>query len=276
MGAGQSSPAPPPPPPPPAPPLPVVTVPIQKSPVQEGASGLHYTGRLYTNQYPQLASDICNGATASVAQINDVYANGVSSPTLPIDDSTQRISQSALQGHVQNMIGQGLIPGQLGTIDAQMTADKAFYASVQQEYCFYETRYAAALNYFLTLIASPTPVDPGTVQAALNNTIALNRRLNSLLEIIAYVGNDRAQKVNARSKTIDTANASVNQKIQILQQQKDFLTQANVTEKTQEEMMRFSKEKNRAMNIQIMFFVALNVVALGTVMTVYSSIKPSA
>jgi hypothetical protein len=41
-------------------------------------------------------------------------------------------------------------------------------------------------------------------------------------------------------------------------------------------MMRFSGEKNRAMNIQIMFFVALNVVAIGTVMSVYGSMKPAA
>jgi hypothetical protein len=34
-------------------------------------------------------------------------------------------------------------------------------------------------------------------------------------------------------------------------------------------MMRFSAEKNRAMTIQILFFVGLNVVALGTVLTVY-------
>jgi hypothetical protein len=36
-------------------------------------------------------------------------------------------------------------------------------------------------------------------------------------------------------------------------------------------MMRYSAEKNRSMNIQIMFFVALNVVALGTVLTVYKN-----
>ena len=36
--------------------------------------------------------------------------------------------------------------------------------------------------------------------------------------------------------------------------------------------MRYSAEKSRAMNIQIVFFVALNVVALGTIITVYKTV----
>jgi hypothetical protein len=52
-----------------------------------------------------------------------------------------------------------------------------------------------------------------------------------------------------------------------------FLTTGDVKFKTYEEMMRYSKEKNQAMSIQIMFFVALNVVALGTVISVYTGTK---
>jgi hypothetical protein len=63
----------------------------------------------------------------------------------------------------------------------------------------------------------------------------------------------------------------VEAKLAVLAEQKNFLESSDATIQTQQEMLRYSAEKGRAMNIQIMFFVALNVVALGTVLTVYRS-----
>ena len=274
MGNGSSSSplqAPPAPPPPSAAVNPVVTLPFTKSPTNDGASGLQYSGQIYANASTQLSSDLCNGATATVDQIGDVFPNGVSSPNLPIDDSTKRISASAIQGHVGQLVSTGVIPGQLADFTQQMAADLAFYQAVQTEYCFYEPRYVAALTQFIQLAAAPQGADSST---ALQATISINRRLNSLLEVLNYVGNDRAQKVNSRSPQIDAANASLDAKIQVLQQQQEYLTTGDVKIKTYDEMMRYSKEKNHAMSIQIMFFVALNVVALGTVISVYNGTRP--
>jgi len=272
MGNQQSAPQPPPPPPQPQPPIPMISMPLQRVPVLDGASGLHYSGRVYTNDFQQLSSDICNGATASVDQIDDVMKNSISTTTLPIDDSTKRVSQSSIQGYVDNLVGTGKIPGQDADFDTQMKGDANFYAAVQAEYCFYEARYVAALTQFMSLVADPRGAD---TSAALTSTVNLNKRLNSLLEIMNYVSNDRAQKVNARGPTIDAANATLQGKIGVLQSQQEFLQSSDVRIRTQEEMMRFSAEKSRAMNIQIMFFVALNVVALGTILTVYKGVKPS-
>ena len=232
----------------------MISLPVQRVPVRDGASGLHYSGRIYTNQFQQLSSDVCNGARASVEQIGEEMPNSISTTTLPVDDSTKRISATAIQGYVQNLVSSGRIPGQLPNFDAQMEADLAFYASVHTEYCFYEARYVAALTQFMNLVADNRGADSSS---ALTATINLNTRLNSLLEIMNYVGND--------------ANESLQQKIERLRAQQEFLKSSDVRIRTQEEMMRFSAEKSRAMNIQIMFFVALNVVALGTVLTVYKS-----
>lgn len=259
----------------PAPPQPVINIPMQRVPALDGASGLHYSGRVYMNQAEMMAKDICSTTTVTPDQISVVMPNSISTDTLPIDDATKRISTTALQGYVTNLVSGGKIPGQLPQFDDQMKADKAFYASVQTEYCYYEARYIAALTQFLNLIADQANTNSKAAQDALNQAVTLNRRLNSLLEIINYVGNDRAQKVNARSPEIDSANAKLQEKIVALRAQKNFLQSADVRTKTQEEMMRFSAEKNRAMNIQIMFFVALNVVAIGTVVSVYRSMGPT-
>jgi len=246
---------------------------MQRSPVEDGASGLHYSGRVYQNSFQALSKDICQGASVGPDKINDVFPNGISTTTLTIDPTAQRVSQTALQSYVKSLEAAGKAPGQMGTFDAQMQADQAFYTAVQAEYCFYEARYTAALTQFLNTISQPSP-DQSASNAALQSVITINSRLNSLMEIMSYIVNDRAQKINARSPAIDQANQSLDANIAQLAAQKAFLTSNDVRIKTQEEMVRYSAEKSRAMNIQIMFFVALNVVALGTVLSVYKSMPP--
>lgn len=261
-------------PPPPAPPTPVVTLPIQRVPVQDGASGLHYSGRIYMNDFVQSTENICKDMTASVDQIGDVFPNGISRADLPMDDKTKRISASALQTYIANLVSTGVIPGEIPDFNQQVTADKAFYAAVQKEYCFYEARYRAALQQFLATVSDPRGADPTLVQKQLTQVVALNTRLNSLLEVLNSMGNLRAKTVQERDKQIVTVNAELQKKLTVLEQQRGFLQSSDVRTRTQEEMIRYSKEKNTAMNNQVMLFVALNVVALGAVLTVYKSLGP--
>lgn len=253
------------------PPVPVVTIPIQRVPTREGASGLHYSGRLYANEFNAMATETCEGAV-SPDKINDVMPKSISTATMAIDPNTKRIDAGQLGNYVKGLEAQGLVPGTKTSFDQQMVADKAFYTSIQTEFCFYQLRYVAALKQFLTLVAAPQGAD---TTAILNSTVNLNKRLNSLLEIMNYVANSRAKSVDQRAPMIVEANKKLQEKIVQLNAQKEFLQTSDVRIRTQEEMMRYSAEKSRAMNIQIMFFVALNVVALGTIITVYKTIKPS-
>jgi uncharacterized phage infection (PIP) family protein YhgE len=195
--------------------------------------------------------------------------NSISSPALPIDPNTKRIDSGQIASYVKGLEAQGLVPGKQPDFDKQMTIDSKFYATVQQEYCFYEARYTAALKQFLALVSAPQGADSG---AMLQATITLNKRLNSLLEIMNFVANSRATAVNDRAPQITEANEKLQNKLAQLRAQKEFLQDSDVRIRTQEEMVRYSAEKSRAMNIQIVFFVALNVVALGTIITVYKSI----
>lgn len=267
MGASQSA----------IPATPVATLPLQRTPVLDGTSGLQYSGQTYANQYQVLSDDICKSTgTVSVTQIDDVMPNSISTTTLSVDAATGRVSSGDLQGYVANLVSTGQIPGQMPTFDKQATADKTFYDSVQAEYCFYEVRYRAALKHFLDMVSNPNGADESAVSGVLASTVNLNQRLNSLLEIINHVGNERAKRISARGPEIDKANASLDKRIAALSAQKEFLTAGNSRIRTQEEMVRYSAEKSRAMNIQIMFFVAFNVVALGTVLTIYKGMGPGA
>ena len=248
-----------------------ITLPKQKNPVQDGASGLHYSGKMYMNSTNAMTTNICPGGAVPYSVVDEKFPNGVATDTLPVDASTKRISTNALQGYVNNLINTNVIPAQTGSITAQIAADKVFYANIQAEYCFYEARYIAALTQFITEISAK---NGGTGDRPLQKTVSLNKKLNSIMEILSYIGNDRARKVNVRSEDINKANVAVDTKLAQLQAQQKYLESTNVRLETQTEMMRYSKEKNSAMNIQVMFFIALNVVAIGTVFTVYTRLKP--
>ncbi len=247
-----------------------------KTPILDGASGLHYSGQTYMNNVQMMTNNICSGQTISYSDpaFSTPYANGVapSGNQLPIDKNTKRVAASALEGYVNTLIQQNVIPDQMPTIDSQIAADTAFYTNLQSEYCYYETRYLAALTQFITEVSN-TNATATSGQAALNKTIQLNQTLNTLLEIMNYIGNKRARAVNDRNNLINVANEKINTRLADLRSQQTYLQSSDVRIKTQTEMMRFSKEKNNAMNIQIMFFVALNVVALGTVFVVYKNVR---
>jgi len=228
--------------------------------------------QLYISQFEKLSGDICNGATASVAQINDVMPNSISRTDLPVDNTTQRISQTALNTYVSGLVSANRVPAYTEDLQQQISADKEFYDAVRKEYCFYESRYRAALGRLIDAISAPGTIDQGLVSSSLASAKALNARLNSLLEIMNYVGNDRAGKVNQRNTDVAQTNTKLQSKVEQLNKQREFLMASDVRLQTQNEMIRYSAEKNRSMNIQIMFFVALNVIALGTVLTVYKSL----
>jgi hypothetical protein len=250
---------------------------MERNPTRDGASGLHYSGRVYSNEFSQLAGgNVCDAGTVPESKINDIMPNSISSTSISVDAATKRLNVAALETYVNTLITSGKLPDTNNkdlTYDALKTKDTKFYADIRTEYCFYEKRYKAALNKFINLVATATPGTNTT--AALNQTITLNKRLNSLLEILNYVGDLRAKDVNTRSPKIVEANTALQAKITQLKEQEAFLKSSDVTTNTQKEMVRYSAEKSRAMNIQIMFFVALNIVALGTIITVYKSIRPS-
>jgi len=252
-----------------------VQAPLQRNPVREGGSGLHYSGRVYTNQFNQLASDTCGGISVTLDQVGDQYPGPmISSNSLRPDDTTKRIPPTQLANYIQTKINDGTIPGMLNNFDEQMKADLAFYTAAQAEYCFYEARYKVALDKFLDMVSQQGGADPSATDYLNNAVIPLNQRLNGLLEIMNFVANDRATKVNNRSPNINSANTELNAKIEVLRGQQIALTASNARTRTQEEMVRYSAEKSHAMNIQIIFFVALNVVALGTILTVYKNTRP--
>jgi hypothetical protein len=113
--------------------------------------------------------------------------------------------------------------------------------------------------------------DDITLSMSLNNsTTEVNKRLQSLLEIMNAVANERAKRVDTfRQRHID-GNDSINKNILRLADIKKKLNSNNLRLSTQREMQVYTEEKNRALRVQVTVFAILNVVALGVVYTAYS------
>jgi hypothetical protein len=222
--------------------------------------------------------NICsNVAQVTYDKVNDVFPNGVASNPdwISIDRETGKVTPSSLASYVDLLTDNGTIPGREANASIQNEKDRAFYARIENEYCFYQVRYKTALSQFIAKVSEPNAAT-NAGNAELEVSKLLNKKLNILLEVMNYIGNQRAQNVNSRNSDMNlesSINNNIREQINTLKSQSELLNSSDVRTQTQLEMMHYSKEKNTAMNIQIMFFIALNVVALGTIFTVYKNLR---
>lgn len=217
----------------------------------------------------QSAGNLCVGVPSG--NVTDIFPKSISSTSLIPSPTSGKIDGSILISYVSDLVNQGLAPGIKANYDDQVKADTEFFLNVKNEYCFYETRYRTALGQFLDAISS-TGVDTNSAafKKILQQVIDLNIRLNSILEIVTYIGNDRAQHVNQISSSISKENADLSEKVATLKMQREFLQNGESHVRTQEEMIRYTAEKNTSMNNQVIGFVLLNILAVGVVLTVYA------
>jgi len=226
----------------------------------------------FRKDLPILAGPV-DGCAADVT-INDstalvLFPNGVSFTGFDLNDQ-QRIPPDILASKITALQSSNLIPSDKPGVDDQVAVDSQFYKAVKTEYCWYENRYNYLLRKYLKLLMSDNK-DDITLSMSLNNsTTELNKRLQSLLEIMNAVANERAKRVDIFRQRHVEGNDSINKNIQRLAEIKKKLTSNNLRLSTQREMQVYTEEKNRALRVQVTVFAILNVVALGVVYTAYS------
>jgi hypothetical protein len=158
---------------------------------------------------------------------------------------------------------------QLNTL---VSDDNALAGELKNEYCHYHARYTFSLNRFLNSIVTTSTTEKAYASKYLTQTITLNRRLNAMLEIMDYLGKQRVSFINAQSALIDTTGQLIANDLQTMQLSADKLNSKNAILETQQEMMRFTQEKNNHIRNQISLWASLNIVALGVIFYVYRQI----
>ena len=197
-----------------------------------------------------------------------LFPNGVSFTGFELNDKS-RIPTEILTSNLATLKATKKIPNYLTSIDDQIAIDTQFYQNIKKEYCWYENRYTYMLTRYLKLLTSDNNDDITLSQSINSATTDLNKRLQSLLEIMNAVANERARKVDKYRGHLVDGNTVINKNIENLASMKAKMNAGNLRLTTQREMMKYTEEKNRALRVQITVFAILNVVALGVVYTAY-------
>jgi hypothetical protein len=206
---------------------------------------------------------------------------GVASDSLIPDESSGRVSASVVMEHVEALKSAGIIkPRPMRTIaggaqetdtDALKALDTELHTRLRQEYCYYEQRYRYALKNFLFKATSRNANDNPEAQRLLKDTRTLNIRLNSVLEVMNYLTQEKVEMVNSNTTSANQANTSINKKLGQLNAAYKLLNNDNAIIVTQKESVRYTEEKNNYNSNQIALWTALNVVALASIYYVYKS-----
>jgi len=206
-------------------------------------------------------------------------SKGISTTSLTPDASTGRVPAAQVDSYIASLRSQGIFPSKPsyttpvpGDLADQINTDKDTYMSIQAEYCYYEAQYKTALSMYLS---DATSADTSLNQAAktkLAGVTQLNLRLNSLLEIMNSLSQERANNVESNKDSINKWNKDISKKLSGLQEQYNRITKDDKTILRQTRMVEFSKEKNNATSNQIGLYIALNIAAIGMIFFVSRSL----
>jgi hypothetical protein len=240
------------------------------------------SGNYVNSIVQQAANDVCEEPAASYSDesLMKLYPNGVASEALTPDSSTGRISTGALADHVARLEGAGIIKrrpqirvadGDVTGMDELVKNDAFLFNVLHSEYCHYEQRYKYAMKRFLALATSRNVQDNDAAQNTLTMTRILNLRLNSVLEIMNYLAQQRVDMVNKNKDNINSSNADINTKLQQLKNNFNMMASDDAIVRTQKASVIYTEEKNRYTTNQIAVWLSLNALAIGTIFYVYRS-----
>ena len=208
-------------------------------------------------------------------------SKGISTTTFTPDATTGRVPAAQVESYITSLRSKGLLSSapsstsytaSPGTLSAQINADAKTFTAIQAEYCYYQGQYKTALSEYLTNATSSDTSLNAAATKKINDVIKLNLRLNSLIEIMNSLSQERANNVQSNKDSINKWNADISQKLSGLQDQYNRIKRNDTTILTQTKMMEFSKEKNNAISNQIGLYIALNIAAVGMIFFVSRSL----
>jgi hypothetical protein len=144
--------------------------------------------------------------------------------------------------------------------------------SLKEEYCFYYSRYIAALKELLNATSSATIERLKTVVAALNkklNTITLV--VNKILEmrtvsIAGYHDNTKEHSLNSLNENLKLAREKLAANSERLEKQ-------DLAADIQSSMTDYSLEKNESSRNMLAIYGFMNIVAVGMLFYLYTNVK---
>lgn len=195
------------------------------------------------------------------------------------------LTKEFLGTYIQTLLQRGVIPVLAKNTDTAEARNRyaaqlgQFGASAQAEYCFYDARYKYALNSLITKLAGTYNGGGGAggaggsgaagaagaadIQMYLDNTKALNQKLNDLTQIMNAITTFLLQRAAGASTAITALNDAMKTRSAELTQQRGTLSASQDQASLYREMMSYTKQKVRTADNLLNLYTFLNVFALG-------------
>jgi hypothetical protein len=204
--------------------------------------------------------------------------NLLPSSILPSDrDSDGLLKPSVLEDWVKRLEGSGTIPSPkaVASSASYIKRVKDFLNNARNEYCFYDARYRAALQYLFTAIrdtaTNTTQQGKQVVESRLQTTKDLNRKVNDMIQIMNAVTHKMMKSSDTLQKEIEEFNKNLRDKRDKLEEQNRIIQSNEANMKLQKAMVTYTEEKARYSDNLLKMYSFLNIVALGLLVYVYKA-----
>jgi hypothetical protein len=220
---------------------------------------------------------ICQTNTALTdTDLQTIYGNGVQQGILPAEPYQQSdreangmLKETTIQQIIATLKSKGVIS--INSDEKQ----KALLVNLQDEYCFYDSRYKYSLQKLLTSIQQVyienSTQNQQIMYNYLDSTRKLNQRLNDLAQVSNGISNDMLKTATTLKSQISSFNKNIKEKQQKLEKQNKTLSSQEAIEKLNREQVKFTEEKARYTNNLLKTYSFLNIVALGLLVYIYRS-----
>lgn len=217
--------------------------------------------------------------------LEDVYTGQIKllpTSVLSTDrDSDGLLTSTALTKILQDMSSSGVLPNpQTSTAAAYRAKAKALLDSAKAEYCFYNARYKAALDYLFAGIRNlTTNLTTGSgsadlqqvVESRLEKTQTLNRKLNDLIQIMNKVTEKLMNSSSTLQEEIVRFTTTLRNNKEKLEKQNQVIQSNEASMRLQKQMVKYTEEKSRYSDNLLKMYSFLNIVALGLLVYVYKA-----
>jgi hypothetical protein len=158
-------------------------------------------------------------------------------------------------------------PEALDPLKTFVEKDQTLRENIKKEYCFYERRYFAALDSFLSSIASTTlgADRDRLIKGKLDLTRMLNQKLTLLTQITSEISKTRYQLSQGMQNQINSLNKTLTVRRDQLLEQQDILSRETAAADLHKRMVEYTVEKNKANTNLLTLYGILNITAIAMI-----------
>lgn len=191
-------------------------------------------------------------------------------------DGNGMLKSSMLSDWLSRLESSGILPSaKTSTAPTYVSKVNALLSNAQKEYCFYDSRYRASLQYLFTGIRNAAQNNSAeakqVIDTRLLTTQTLNRKVNDFIQIMNAITEKMMKSSSTLQQEISDFNTKLRSQRDKLEEQNTIIQSNEAAMRLEKEMVRYSEEKARYSDNLLKMYSFLNIIALGLLIYVYKA-----